>query len=360
MAKMRIGSYNVENLFRRAKLLNYVDNDDAAPNLQKLQESQGLLAKQTYSAADKTKIAKLIKDLKGFITINEYAGRLLNNSGSVTARGRDDWYGAVDLVFAKFDETTRKNTAKVIKQLNADVLCVVEAEDRLAIDGFAKQTLKGTSAFEPYEFNMLIDGNDQRGIDVGVYSRFPIVDVRTNIFLKDADGRVFSRDCLEVEVKLPGSAGSLHVLVNHLKSKGYGDQAENDRKRKRQADAVRKILGERYDLSKDRVVVAGDLNDTPDSGPLKALYGNSGLKDALLGLDEKDRWTYEYRGELNQIDYLLASKPLSDKFAGAGVERRGMFKIDKITGGAMKPFPSVTRPTESASDHAGIFADYDI
>ena len=39
--------------------------------------------------------------------------------------------------------------------------------------------------------------------------------------------------------------------------------------------------------------------------------------------------------QLNQIDFVLVSKPLKDGFQDAGIERRGLFGVRGIT-----PFPS--------------------
>jgi len=55
-----------------------------------------------------------------------------------------------------------------------------------------------------------------------------------------------------------------------MKSKGFGSITSSNAKRKHQADRIVKIL-QSYDLTKDLVVVAGDLNDTPGSAPLKNL-----------------------------------------------------------------------------------------
>lgn len=172
----------------------------------------------------------------------------------------------------------RENTAKVIQSVKADVQCLVEVEDRPSIDAFDGDLLK--SAFR---YNMVIDGFDPRGIDVGFFSKLPIRSLRTHIFDVDSDGkRVFSRDCLQVELETPSGA-SLHLLINHFKSQGYGVAAENDAKSTKQATAVAKIIKADHNLSKDLVAVVGDFNDAPARQPLtlKPLLGVPGLHDVL-------------------------------------------------------------------------------
>jgi hypothetical protein len=72
-----------------------------------------------------------------------------------------------------------------------------------------------------------------------------------------------------------------------------------------------------------------------------------------------DRWTYHYTKN-DQIDYLLVSKPLRDALSGAGVERRGIFDVDKYTAGATKAWPSVDSVRNAASDHGAGWADFNI
>ena len=75
---------------------------------------------------------------------------------------------------------------------------------------------------------MVIDGNDDRGIDVGLLTKpgFPIAGIRSHVDDTDTTGTIFSRDCPEYRIALPGG-GQLTVLVNHFKSKlGGGTAAE--------------------------------------------------------------------------------------------------------------------------------------
>jgi endonuclease/exonuclease/phosphatase family metal-dependent hydrolase len=360
-AAFRVGSFNFENLFERPKVLNLKSNDDTARLLNKISELEGLLAKATYSAAAKSQILALYAELKPYIEIREDRGKLFGGSAanlSVKAKGRDDWDGSISLKMAQISEMARENTAKVVKALKADVLCTVETEDRQALRAFDSQMLGSR-----YPFELLIDGNDPRGIDVGLYSKFPIVDIHTHIFDKGAGGRaIFSRDCLEVELGLPNGK-PLYVLANHFKSQGYGNPAANDARRRQQAERVAQILS-RYNLKTDYVIVAGDLNDSPERPPyaLKPLLDVENLFNALAieFPDVKDRWTYHYRNDFNQIDFLLVSKALKAKLVQAGIERRGIYKLGELTDGAEQEFDTVTSWTNAASDHAAVWAEFSL
>ena len=89
---------------------------------------------------------------------------------------------------------------------------------------------------------------------------------------------LFSRDCAEYEVTVPGGEPIL-VMVNHFKSKGYGRQADNDARRRAQATRVAAIYDARRAEGATRIAVMGDLNDTPDSAPLQPLLAGTDLRD---------------------------------------------------------------------------------
>lgn len=356
VTKFRAASFNVENLFSRAKILNFEDHAKASRLLKMVDELNILLRKAEYSDADRDEILRLSTELNDYIIIREDMGKLFVNKGAarrVGAEGKGDWSGVIEFKRAEVKELARKSTVAVFKQVKADVMCVVEAENRPMLVDF------NTNGLGPAKFDqvMCIDGNDQRGIDVGVLTKFPIRGIRSNIYDGTSKSRIFSRDCLELDIELPDGR-MLHILCNHFVSKMNGDPPSSRKRRLRQSQRVAEILGG-YDLDHDLVIVAGDMNDTPDSPAMKPLTQLPGLHDVLewkFGNSMVDRWTYKYRSELNQIDYLLVSTPLRDALVDVGIERRGIHEIDQVTG--EKPFPSVTHWTTAASDHGAVWADF--
>ena len=359
---MRVATFNTENLFSRAKVLNFKNNADGDKQLKKIAELQSLLKEQVY---DKPKIFALYNEVKDFIEIGEERGKLFKRRGfkivSVAANGANDWDGSILFKREKFTDTARLNTAKVLKELKADISCMIEVENRDVLKSFSSEML-GTRKFD---YEMLIDGNDPRGIDVGLLSNYPIKNIRTHIFDKEkpkSRSRIFSRDCLEVELEFSKST-SIHILCNHFKSKGFStSKTGSDARRKLQADRVKQILNENYDLKKDLVIVAGDFNDTTNSTPLKKLLNTRYLYDVLkleFNNDMSKRWTYHYK-TFEQIDYILVSKPLKDLFIKAGVERQGIFDLEKLTKGAEKSYASITAASNSASDHGAVWAEFNL
>ncbi|MCA3365145.1 MAG: endonuclease/exonuclease/phosphatase family protein [Roseomonas sp.] len=370
---MRLASFNVENMFDRAIALNRTTWADGRPVLEAHRQLNSILNKPRYAAADKAKILQLLEangmlkfDEGPMMLLRKIRGQLLRRprkgAVEVVAEGRDSWVGWVDLKTEAVDERATENTARVIAAMNADVLGVVEAEDRTTLCLFNRKLMPAIEA-EPYAQVMLIDGNDDRGIDVGLLAKdgYPVRSIRTHVYDADAGGIIFSRDCAEYEIGLP-SGQSLWVLVNHFKSKGYGTRANNDAKRRRQAQRVRDIVEARLAEGHAFVAVIGDLNDTPDSAPLQPLLAaSSPLRDVAdhPNFDDGGRpGTHGNCAAGSKLDYILLSPALFNVVRAGAIERRGMWGGKN---GTLWPrFEEVEQALHAASDHAGLWVDLDL
>lgn len=137
--KVRVGTFNCENLFARFRFRSNV------------------------------KVANATKD--GF-TINDLA-----------------------FDFLKPDEKTL--TGQAIRALDADVIALQEVENFDVLKRFRNEYLKPMKCTH----GVLIEGNDPRFIDVAVLSRYPLTRIVTHQELRSGNSSLFSRDCLEVDVK---------------------------------------------------------------------------------------------------------------------------------------------------------------
>lgn len=355
---IKVASFNVENLFSRARALNIADNRRTRDVLEKVALLQHELEKPVYD--NEPLMLSLLGELKWYIQISDEKVRLYRSRNrkphQILPRGAQEWQGTLRLKRARFSDMSRQHTAKVIKTINADLCCIVEAEDLVTLRAFDSQLMRSK-----YKYDMLIDGNDARGIDVGLYSKFPLGSIHTHMFDRKGRSRIFSRDCLRVEALVNGTP--VHLLINHLKSKGFGSARKSDQRRKDQADRIRAIIEENYDLSNDYVIVAGDLNDTPDSAPLNNMLSMPNLYDVLeaqFGDDVMQRWTYYFAGRYMQIDYLLVSRPLKDRLIRAGVERRGMADLQRLSHGSQRSFDGITSSANAGSDHGAVWATFNM
>lgn len=101
----------------------------------------------------------------------------------------------------------------------------------------------------------------------------------------------------------------LFLIANHFVSKRGGPP--DDAKRVQQAQIVNQFVAQLLRSDPDaNVIVLGDLNDLPDSPPLKTLKGNI-LENLTERLPQSDRYTFNFRGNLELIDHLLVSEHLS-------------------------------------------------
>ena len=358
---LKIATFNVENLFKRAKVFNFSDRKDGDKILAKVDELRLEFDKKVY---DGKRIFDLYKQLKDFIEINEVRGKLFKRNRQfevigVKANGKDDWGGFITFKAADFREITRKNTAKVINSVKADIISLIEVEDKATLDAFNSQLIT-----KKYRYSMLIDAYDPRGIDVSLLSRLAMRNIGTHMFEKVGRSPIFSRDCLEVEIKVADN-DFINLFINHFKSQGYGTSTENDAKRLRQTQKVADIITKerKLDLKNDKVVVLGDFNATRDNKSLSPLLNLKGLKDVLeLQFPApNDRWTYHW-DKNQQIDYILVSEPLQNAFKQAGVERRGIYDLAKYSNGQETAWPDVQDHgvTASASDHGAVWAQFDL
>lgn len=365
--KLRLATYNLNNLFRRPKLLQLAGfSAEAKTVLDDIDQLTALLARDNYTGQTGKDIVALLTRYgfasgKGnpWFDINQAKGKLFSvskqNGLTLKVAGRGDWIGWVELATEDVDDDSTRNTGRVVAAVQADVLGVVEAESRPALVNFNAQVLKPQHA--DYAHVALIDGNDPRGIDVGLFSRLPIRSVRSHVddSYTDTAGHahtIFSRDCPEYEITL-ADGRTLWWLANHFKSQGYGTPTSNDARRLKQTTRVREILA-RFDLKKDLVVVAGDFNADPASASLKPLLSVPRLRDVFdwAGFKNQPRWTY-HSGQ-QQLDYLLVSDPLFAAIKAVGIERRGQLVKNE------PHFSTVTGPQNEASDHAAVWADFEL
>ncbi|MBD5787438.1 endonuclease/exonuclease/phosphatase family protein [Cellulosimicrobium terreum] len=376
---MRVGTFNVENLFERPRAMSGPLEPGGNAALAAHARLGALLDAKEYTPAVRAEILEhldtlglLRADSAALAVLRQVRGRLLRRTGSlaagtarteVLATGRGDWIGWVDLVKERVDELATQHAARVVADVDADVLAVVEAENRVALKHFSDAGVVTRTGRPVYPHVMVIDGNDDRGIDVGVLtsSRCALTGIRSHVDDRDSRGRlVFGRDCPEYSVELPGGA-SMTVLVNHFKSKGYGTQQESDATRRRQATRVAAIYADLRARGQDNVVVVGDLNDTPGSTPLRPLLAGTDLRDVSTHptfVDDGRPGTYGNGTARQKIDYVLLSPALFERTVGGSVFRKGVW--GGKNGTLFPHYDSMTSPVHAASDHAALYADLDV
>jgi endonuclease/exonuclease/phosphatase family metal-dependent hydrolase len=281
----------------------------------------------------------------------------------------DDPYNFRDDPWNAFREGTRPKKLTDLYQLggrirssNVHILGLQEIESYGALHNFVQGHVG--PEYKVMDGALSVQSNDPRGIDLGLLSKFPIGRVISHRFRKNGGKRVFSRDCLEVEVLTEErDAVLLTVFICHLKSnyskydpdeepdKYAADQEKSQKRRALQVAETIAIVKESQDIDTDHFVILGDMNDTANSVALADfLSGNNPLeltnvssvipehnefpesthpdspkkrkrdthKWTRIGKEGKTLTTY------SQLDFVLLSKALAKGVTGkAKVEQRG-------------------------------------
>jgi endonuclease/exonuclease/phosphatase family metal-dependent hydrolase len=250
------------------------------------------------------------------------------------------------LVKAKDPDDTQ-TIAQRILTMNVDVLAVQEVENIGILKMFNQEHLENL-----YAYQILVEGNDPRFIDVGILSKLPVGSIssfQTAVHEEDTTQRIFGRDLLEVEILKPTRTQKLFTLFNtHLKSH-FGDdensgqgKIKNDTRRRRQAEKVSEIIGSRT-RPDSKYILTGDMNDPPDASPLQSMLTIEGnqLFDGLVnptetrpskeessGYDpQSPAWTHRFK-ESGQppshklFDHIWLSPALAPAFQASFIDRR--------------------------------------
>ncbi|HEY9763220.1 MAG TPA: choice-of-anchor I family protein [Trichocoleus sp.] len=155
-----------------------------------------------------------------------------------------------------------------------------------------------------------------------------------------ADGDAFQSSRKPLVGKFVFNGQEVTVIGNHFNSKG-GDQPlfgpnqppilSSEAQRNQQAtivrDYVQSLLGANPYAN---VIVAGDLNDFEFSNPLKTLKG-VGLTALIETLPENERYTYNFQGNAQTLDHILASKNLVSLLDGFDVVHINSEFADQIS-----------------------------
>ena len=317
MTKIRIATFNCENLFARFKFNKDVKPEDAVID--------GWLADRTN------------------FTIN--------------------------------DEESKKLTASAIKETKADIIALQEVESLLALRRFRNKYLKQKG----YNHIIVLDGNDPRFIDVAIMSKYPLENIDTHVdeWNKEIKWYTFSRDCLECDVVLPDNK-RIRLFVNHFKSMFDKDDPCNGRnkshrKRQIQSERVMDLVEDEFPSGDGNYVILGDLNDymeTDSQGKtgIDEIVNWNKVENVVKRLPSEDQWTHYYAGNsqcghpktYKQLDYILLSKTLADVNLPSipKIVRKGLpLSADRYSG---PRFEGVGQKKPKASDHCPVVIEIDV
>jgi endonuclease/exonuclease/phosphatase family metal-dependent hydrolase len=197
--------------------------------------------------------------------------------------------GALDEVPAAAEVEARlAAVAAVLVRLDADAVLLQEVEDL--------PLLRRLAARCGYPEARLLEGNDPRGIDVGLLSRLPVVAYQGHAGEPGPDGRpLWPRDAVEAVL----DAGGWRVVLvgSHLSSR-LSDPV--GARRALQAARLRALAdGAAARWGTALAVVGGDLNDEAAAPALAPLLGDGAWQTVATG-----GWTWSDGASRAALDHL--------------------------------------------------------
>lgn len=330
------------------------------------------------------------------------------------------------IVEAVASDDKRQLTALALHAALADVVCLQEVDNKVALDVFYQRYLKrliepevarerkalqreaarAGHSVDPdqlyaidkrhyFDWRVVLEGNDGRGIDVAVMSKLPI-GVRSHAHrtfqelgvwseelrnYRDKGGRrdrlsphdrVFMRDCLEVDLKFNGRP--LTLYVTHLKSM-HPNRELTRPYRRAEALAIKAIIKERFGdgAGEANWIICGDMNDfiEIDGRPvvdehgkrvpsaLDVLVQDGFAENVVNRRDALDGWT-TYHGpddQYAQLDFMLFSPALAQGNRDMIPEIVRAGQPHRATRYAGERFPRVGWDRPKASDHSPVVCE---
>lgn len=291
------------------------------------------------------------------------------------------------------EDDKRQMTALAMAEAHADIWVLQEVDSLASLQAFFANYVHRV-ADHRYGHFTLVQGNDQRGIDVAFTMRRDLappqaLSVRSHVELSFGDlgvfdeelaamgrrpgDRAFTRDCLEVDITL--GSRELSVFCCHFKSM---DNGKDDGRvatrplRRAEARAVKRIIKDRFgpDWRAANWAIAGDLNGYryglgPGAEPIDE--GDSGIEtltkdfaaDAMQALPQHERWTHfrrywsETEGRLLETHMPLDQILLSPALAAANPRPR----VEMVRRGLPYRVPLDPRAPDRSIAHLATTAD---
>ena len=235
---------------------------------------------------------------------------------------------------AKFVEASSK-VAAFIKEMNAEVIGLTEVGGSEDLEVLIEALKKIGVHYEYWEVCDCKDKFTQQ--HVAVLSKYPIKDVwyeipGRSIYLEELDGDSEGETGISKGMKatVVVEEKEIDFFVFHFKSERGG--FDSDAKRLAQASIARRAIIPLLNEGR-KVIVTGDLNSEKRSESIYRIRGFHDIYEELIQAgnneyfeDYENRWTYNYKGEAEQIDHILLSPNLAKR---SSIKTRVMLTEDK-------------------------------
>lgn len=379
MTRIRVATFNVENLFSRLAFADSMASGENHVGLYRFDDPEELrLARRIAEAVasdDKRQLTALaLNEARAdFVALQE-----VDNANALRVFYERYLRPQIDTAAAQERRALRETLRSVGRLPTDDEIAAIDRRHY-------------------FDWRQVVEGNDGRGIDVGLLSKLPIsfsshanrTFAELGVWSKELESyrefiggkertlsksdKLFRRDCLEVTLDGAG----LTIFICHLKSMSQA-RAKTQPLRQAEALGVRRLVEARFGSRAADApwLICGDFNDyieidgEPERDETDAIvpHGLGPLVDPAFAINlmqrrpPKDRWTTYYApGDIyTQLDFILASPALARANPKAVPEiiRGGQpYRARRYDG---PRYPRVGWDRPKASDHSPVVVELEI
>lgn len=369
---MKIATFNIENIFHRDSTLVKRSLNESI-NLW-VEEFEWLMCKTPRGGNEIARMRELSfllgfhkSAFEPFVVMRRKAGELYLRKKNFKPENRavpmNGWNGWVKVNSKPIYEEAIRNKARVICDINPDILLLQEVEDRQSLLDFNRHYLPEGMRFRQI---LLMAGNDREGRELAIMTKegYEVINVRSYANTLCNGERLFDKDLQEYEVKSP-EGKKISILSVHLQDASLQDRA-GDEIRKQQAGKVAEIY-KRLSKEEKQVVVAGTFHKPSFCDSISPLIRETSLKDIKrhrsfnVDLDEGRDSGYFSLGayrmgvNLKQKDYLMSSPDIFLNIKQSGLNRKGIWPEKK---GQWTCYDSLHGQAHQASSHPALWMKF--
>lgn len=369
---MRIGTFNIQNLFHRDKtLLHKTLGKSIKDWTDELDQLMRRLDKRPNDVDRIRELSFLLgferNTTQNFGVLRRRNGELYLKQGHVLhetkASAPTHWQGWMPIHTVPLSEKAVRHKAQMIADVNADILLIQEVEDRTSLQAFHNDCLQSLN-MPAYNRIQVLEGLDSRGLAFGVLLKpgFHLEGIKSYGHYTDKHGEnLFENDCQQYHILTPDDK-QMTILCTQF-------SVSDPKKRKRQAKALAHIYDNLLCSGHEHIVICGTLYEPIFSDALRPLFRATDLADIArhsafhVPVDSEKGASYHRLGayrkgvNLKQQDYLMYSNSLAGTIIGGGMDRRGIWPSHRAK---WSLFPTLNQRSDAASEHPLIWMDLEL
>ncbi|MCK7591287.1 hypothetical protein M0G43_11935 [Subsaxibacter sp. CAU 1640] len=366
---MKIASFNIQNLFHRDRSLTEQSLSKCVTNW--VTEFDNLLLKADYKNSTAERMREL-SFLLGFdknyrspyAIMRKKSGELylkgMSDSKALKADELTDWNGWIKVQTVPIHPESSNNKAKVIADINPDILILQEVEDKMSLDEFNNLYLPNFEC-DPFSDCIVIPNSEGKGREHALMLKngYELDAIK----LHTIDTSEYpTQELIEYVIMTP-KCEKYHLFSTYF----YNDLSNPEKSlaiRQQQARNTGELYQQLVADGTNNIIIAGTFNAPSYCDSLAPLLQETDLKDITKhlsfevdydeGIDASYHRMGAYRKGVNirQTDFMLLSPSLFQTIADSGLNRKAMWPEKRPQWSTYK---SVLNKNQAASEHPAVW-----